>query len=505
MARQMKILVLDDHPEELNALLKNLEESASADPQSFGACKPRFEQAGDAAEIVARIGRSDCPWDVIVADVFMPSPDDGIPDPEHGAVSIYWALEGLAESRRPFLIMTSNRWDDVGSLLTPLVQYQRSLDEQWADFLIKPANAPLGGRESVLLHVEAWKELVRNAIRSHSDLCWKRNFVASGLEEVATISPALQSLKADILRCADQYVVAVLGGPGSGKDVVARSLHEASARRKSRFVAHNCGSGARDLVEAELFGAKRGAYTGCNGDRMGKIQACGTGTLFLDEFGSDLQLAEQIDSRLRRLMSATRDFTRMGDENNPQAFKGAIVIAGSHLAEILAKAKTDIKWQQFRSRISAVISVPPLQGREKDILTLARHFLNKVCTMLQYPMKRLSPAATQALCKHSWPGNIRELENTMRRAAMALKLEIDATDLEFDFADSVTGDAECAEPDFKTAEGMRCLLKRHGTQNAVAAAVKRTSRTIEMWMRRHRAKDEAFLASYPPRQSPPSP
>ena len=264
MARQMKILVLDDHPEELHALLKNLQDAAEADPASFGGRPPRFEQATRADQIVGQIEMNKCPWDIIVADVFMPAGETGEPDAEHGAVALYEALEEMDESGRPFLVMTSNRFEDAAQVLTPLLRAQRSLTAPWADFYTKPANAPLAGGAAPLHSIDDWRQLVLWAIASHKDLGWKGAFLKSGFDEVATVSLAFQKVKAQVIRFASSKVIAVVGETGSGKERVAESLHLVSPRRQGEYRMKNLLSGPLTLVEGAIFGAVRGAYTGCD-------------------------------------------------------------------------------------------------------------------------------------------------------------------------------------------------------------------------------------------------
>jgi DNA-binding NtrC family response regulator len=210
--------------------------------------------------------------------------------------------------------------------------------------------------------------------------------------------------------------VLITGPNGAGKEKIAEIVHANSSVRNGPFVAVNCGALPGELIEAELFGADAGAYTGANKAREGKFEAADGGTLFLDEIGT-LPLAGQV--KLLRVLETGR-FQRLGS-NRERAVKVRIVSAtNANLSTLIANG-------QFREdlyyRLNAIeLKLPPLAQRPDDILPLARHFLPAG--------KHFTEAAERALVAHAWPGNVRELRNVVQRAGLLARGEdIDVADL----------------------------------------------------------------------------
>jgi DNA-binding NtrC family response regulator len=227
--------------------------------------------------------------------------------------------------------------------------------------------------------------------------------------------------------------VLITGPNGAGKEKIAEIVHANSSVRNGPFVAVNCGALPGELIEAELFGADAGAYTGANKAREGKFEAADGGTLFLDEIGT-LPLAGQV--KLLRVLETGR-FQRLGS-NRERAVKVRIVSAtNANLSTLIANG-------QFREdlyyRLNAIeLKLPPLAQRPDDILPLARHFLPTD--------KHFSEAAERALVAHAWPGNVRELRNVVQRAGLLARDEgIDVADLGLPAA-HVVATANGDEPD----------------------------------------------------------
>ena len=224
-----------------------------------------------------------------------------------------------------------------------------------------------------------------------------RGFIHADPLTESTLGLACQVARSDL-------PVLITGPNGSGKEKLAEIVHANSSVRHGSFVALNCGALPTDLIEAELFGADAGAYTGANRAREGKFEAADGGTLFLDEIGT-LPLAGQI--KLLRVLE-TGQFQRLGS-NRERAVKVRVVSAtNADLSAMIAAG-------QFREdlfyRLNAIeVRLPSLAQRPDDILPLARHFLP--------PGKTLDPTAERALLAHRWPGNVRELRNTVQRAAL---------------------------------------------------------------------------------------
>jgi DNA-binding NtrC family response regulator len=224
-------------------------------------------------------------------------------------------------------------------------------------------------------------------------------------------SSALQNVIALVRRVADNPSTVLISGPsGSGKEVVARALHGESRRRARRFVAVNCAAIPEPLLEAELFGVKKGAYTDARHDRLGMFQEAEGGTLFLDEIG-ELSLAMQ--AKLLRVLQ----------EREVRSVGAAIALPVD--VRVVAATNRDLRASigehTFREdlfyRLAVIeIAVPPLRDRLDDIVPLAEHFLARASARAGRSITGFSGAAVKRLLAYDWPGNVRELENAIERA-----------------------------------------------------------------------------------------
>jgi len=232
-------------------------------------------------------------------------------------------------------------------------------------------------------------------------------------DELLGESPAMHQLRQLVRRVGPSDLSVLLHGPsGSGKELVARALHTASARASHPMIAINCASVAPTLLDAELFGYRKGAFTGAMADRVGLIEAAHGSTLFLDEIG-DMPLAMQ--AALLRVLEQ-REVKRLGD-NVPRAVDFRLICAThKDLEEEVAagRFRADLL---FRLR-EVTIDVPPLAGRGDDVVLLAHAFLRQAEKQLGLVLHTLTDDAQAALRAHAWPGNVRELKATMRRVAV---------------------------------------------------------------------------------------
>jgi len=210
------------------------------------------------------------------------------------------------------------------------------------------------------------------------------------------------------LRGSDATIL-LTGESGTGKEVVARAIHKHSSRRKGQFIAVNCAGLPGDLLESELFGHVRGAFTGAVRDRTGRFEMASGGTLFLDEIG-DLPLHLQV--KLLRVLQE-RTFERVGESRSRTT--DARIIAATHVdlrrAALEGRFRDDL---YYRLRV-VPIEIPPIRARREDIEPLARYLLARVCAR-QGREVRFSPATLRAMLRYAWPGNVRELENAIEYA-----------------------------------------------------------------------------------------
>jgi len=226
-------------------------------------------------------------------------------------------------------------------------------------------------------------------------------------EEFIGASAAMRMVQKTIGRLADQETtVLIIGETGTGKEVVARAIHRYGRRGRFPFIAINCAAIPAELLESELFGHVRGAFTGAHADREGAFRAAQGGTILLDEIGD---MAPLLQAKLLRVLE-TREVTPLGGRATPLDVR---ILAATH-----RDLRAEIAQGRFREdlyyRIGVVpIALPPLRERLADIVPLAEHFLAQSGSG-----KRLEPAAAARLLAHPWPGNVRELRNALERAAV---------------------------------------------------------------------------------------
>ena len=214
-----------------------------------------------------------------------------------------------------------------------------------------------------------------------------------------------------IVAPADSTVL-ILGETGTGKELIARAIHNLSPRSNNAFVKLNCAAIPSGLLESELFGHERGAFTGAIAQKVGRFELANKGTLFLDEIGD---IPPELQPKLLRVLQE-QQFERLGGTRTQQVDVRVVAATNADLAPMVAEKK-------FRSdlyyRLNVFpISLPPLRDRRDDIPRLVRHFANKFARRMEKQIEQVSKKTMEALCWHAWPGNIRELQNLMERAVL---------------------------------------------------------------------------------------
>ncbi|MCU0253839.1 MAG: sigma 54-interacting transcriptional regulator [Acidobacteria bacterium] len=280
--------------------------------------------------------------------------------------------------------------------------------------------------------VETWEEELASSLLPEA-------LQADPLLAVEASAPSLGAAAADLRRIAAAPLNLLLLGPtGAGKEVLARAIHAAS-RRRGAFVAENCAAIPETLVEAELFGVRRGAFTGAIADREGRIAEAQHGTLFLDEIG-DLPLSAQ--TKLLRALQEGE--VRPLGATRPLAVDVRVLAATHRDVRALAAAGA-FRSDLFFRLAGAVIEIPALAARRSDLPFLAAALLARLAREGIGPGRRLGSAALRALAQHAWEGNVRELDNLLRRAAaLAGGPQIGVADLRLPPARRIGGNLEAA-------------------------------------------------------------
>jgi DNA-binding NtrC family response regulator len=282
----------------------------------------------------------------------------------------------------------------------------RAMKQGAADFLTKPVDT-----EHLLLLLE--RAIERRRVLTEYVLLKEEHQRRFGLPRVIGEDSALKDAMLAIQRAAgSDATVLILGESGTGKELMARSLHQLSRRAKGPFVAINCAAIPEQLLENELFGHERGAFTGATSRKVGRAEMAHQGTLFLDEIG-DLPLSLQ--AKILRLVQE-RQFERVGGLQTISVDVRVVAATNRDLRQAMQQ-------REFREdlyfRLSVFpVTIPPLRERRGDILPLAEAFLERYAREMGRRGLSLSEPARQALLGHAWPGNVRELQNSLERAVI---------------------------------------------------------------------------------------
>jgi len=265
----------------------------------------------------------------------------------------------------------------------------------------------------------------REALRRENRALKEQIHGASQFQSILAKSPAMVEIFRTITKIADfKTTVLITGESGVGKELVARAIHQRSSRKDEAFVAINCGAIPENLLESELFGHKKGAFTDAGADRRGLFEEASSGTLFLDEIG-ELPLNLQV-KLLRALQEES--IRRLGDSRDVKV--DVRIVAATH-RDLAAEAEAGRFREDLYYRINVLpIAIPPLRARREDINLLIDHFVARNNARLGTQIRGLSSEARRALLEHPWPGNVRELENTIERAMVLADGDIlDTADL----------------------------------------------------------------------------
>ena len=273
--------------------------------------------------------------------------------------------------------------------------------------------------------------------------------------EMVGESPALSSIVSQVARVAEtKATVLVRGESGVGKELVARAIHQSSQRRDGPFVCLNCAALTETLLESELFGHEKGAFTGATERMIGKFEAADQGTIFLDEIG---EMASSTQAKFLRVLEG-HPFERVGG-NTPIKADVRVVAATNRPLEDSVRAGTFRRDLFFRLQV-VQLDVPPLRDRVTDVPILAEHFLKRFARETGRKMKGFTAAALDKLTHYQWPGNVRELKNVIERAvALGTGNQIDAADIwlsEIDLSNSSLGIPAGYRP-----ESLEEVEKRH--------------------------------------------
>jgi Nif-specific regulatory protein len=238
----------------------------------------------------------------------------------------------------------------------------------------------------------------------------KNEHVEPPLPEIVGTAPAMQDVYRLVRLAAPRSAhVLLVGETGTGKEVIARAVHKLSQRASGPFIRVNCGALHENLLESELFGHIKGAFTGAVENKIGRFEAAHGGTIFLDEINST---SPRLQVKLLRVLQ-DREFERVGESKTIRVDVRVIAATNASLEELVeaGEFREDL---YYRLNVVPVV-LPPLRERRDDVLPLAQFFLKRYADQNRCPVPELTPPTIEALKTHDWPGNVRELENTLER------------------------------------------------------------------------------------------
>ena len=329
---------------------------------------------------------------------------------------------------------------------------------------------------------------------------------AAGRKSLVGTSPAMLDLYKQIAHVAPtNATVTVVGESGAGKELVARTLHERSRRAQGPWVAVNCASITESLLETELFGHEKGAFTGASGARRGLFEEAHGGTLFLDEIGD---VSPRMQSQLLRVLQEG-EVRRVGGN-------AAIPVDVRIVAATNRQLENDVAEKRFRAdlyyRLNVVtLQVPPLRERGDDVVALARYFAARHAASLGRPVPDIREETLEKIRAYPWPGNVRELENAMARAvAMSQRAVLIPSDLPSPVGESRGGGGTSGvDADWPTLDELqrryieRVLQKTEGNKTAAAQVLGIDRRTLQRLFARGSLAEESGLDDEPSERSGP--
>ena len=388
MVQKPSILVVDDEYAVMQSLLVWLKKSGYL-----------VRGAGAGAEALERLG--EFPFDLVFLDMKMPEMD-GLE-----------VLRRIKENYPGTLVVMMTAYGSIESAVD-------AMKEGASDYLLKPLDPDM--LEPLIARLLQLKELLEENVllREHlSEVSRFENFIggSDSIKEVFELIRDVAGTNSSIL---------ITGETGTGKELVAKTIHAVSQRSDSPFIAVNCGAFPEHLLESELFGHERGAFTGATQARRGRLELCRGGTLFLDEI-ADIPLRMQVD--LLRVLEEKR-FYRLGGET-PIDVDFRVITATNRDLRQAVDAGTFRADLFYRLNVIS-IHVPPLRERTGDVYLLAHYFLNRFSNETKKNIDSLSRGAMEFLNGYDWPGNVRELQNAIERAVVLCKRrQIEIEDLAF--------------------------------------------------------------------------
>lgn len=464
-----KLLIVDDEED----MLRLLKRSLSADLDCEIQTAPNAYQARALLE--------ENPVDVILADIRMPGMN---------------GMEFLRRVKEEFPGLTVVMMTAYGSIDLAV----QSIKQGAYDFITKPFE-----HDKLVLLLD--KALERSRLMQENLLLHRKIEQRESLDELVGVSPKMQAIF-DTIRVVSTADVTVLltGESGTGKDMAARAIHKLSHRKRGPFVSVNCPNLPENILESELFGYRRGAFTHATQDKKGLFWEAQGGTIYLDEIG-DISLTLQ--TKLLKVLQ-DKEIRPLGDT---RSVKVDVRIIASTNRDLAAKIRDNLFREDLFYRLNVMsLHMPPLRERLEDIPVLIQHFLEKFCAEFNREARTVPPDVMRRLMSHAWRGNVRELENAISRLVL---LSVDGAIRADDLGPEIFEPGDCLmTPEFNSfeyKEAKRMVLERFHKEY-LASLLSRTSgnvtkaakdcglerQALQQIMRRYGVKSKHFIAEDEP-------
>jgi DNA-binding NtrC family response regulator len=428
-----RLLIIDDEPNTLASLAR-----------AFRLAGHHAEVADNAARALEHL-RSDA-FDLIFSDVVMPGTD---------GIALLEQIQALGLNT-PVVMISGQATVEMAVRATKLGAF---------DFLEKPLST-----EKLLLTLEN----VLRLKRLEAENVELRRLV--GRHEIVWQGDTMRRLMTQVERVAKgESRICILGETGTGKELVARAIHAGSPRAKGPFVTLNCAAVPQELIESELFGHEKGAFTGAASRHQGKFEQAEGGTLFLDEIGD---MPQVMQAKLLRVLEEG-EIERVGGDRPIKVNVRVVVATHRNLEQ---QVQSGAFRQDLFHRIYVFpVQLPPLRERTEDIPVLVQHFIAQISRQNGWKPKPIQPDALDALTRHTWPGNIRELRNCVERLLLLADEEVDLDTVQMALpglrATAAPGGTLAAQVEAFEREAITSALARHNhsmTETARALGLERS-------------------------------
>ena len=445
-------------PEEIGILIVDDEASVRDSLyQWFTSDGYRVDTADEATSALKKLQEN--PWDIILLDIKMPGMD---------GIELQNRIKQIDKNIVTIIITA------YASVDTAI----QALKDGAFDYVTKPIDP------------DDLSKLIRNAVE-------KRRLLTENIQlrqqieelmlpdEVVGESPAMKKVMEMVNSVAKtDSTVMILGESGTGKELIARAIHSRSLRRYFPIITINCGAYPEGLLESELFGHEKGAFTGAIYRRKGKLEMADKGTLFLDEIGN---ISEKMQMDLLRVIE-TKKFTRLGGDKTVDADFRVISATNKDLEKSIKEGsfREDL---YYRLNVFSIV-LPPLRERRTDIPLLARYLLSKYASSMNKQVDDFSPEAGEMLRQYDWPGNVREMRNVIERAMVVVKgTQIQAADLSFPFPSPPPPAGGESLEDVEKEQIVKILNQTKGNIAQAADILKVSRLTIYNKMEKYHLKD----------------